>query len=233
MKYLFLLPLLCCISSFQVLGLDSELVYSKEQEMSFLKKFDQVQEQTITVISNFTEKKELTLLDQPVISQGILYYKRPNQILWEYQKPDIKKFLLTGDHLLSYYPKEKRAEQISIKRFRSHVFKFFCIGQLSEDLRDYYKMEVSNSHNAKNVLMTLWPKKRKLKKRIDHLKLWIDRDVHQLTRLQYVEVDGDQTTIDFNNLRVNREIPPSTFQIDLPADVEVKREFTEFSSDEK
>lgn len=233
MKYLVLLPFLCCMSSFQVLGLDSDQLYSKEQEISFLKKFDQVQEETITMISNFTEKKELTLLDKPAISHGILYYKRPNQILWEYQKPDIKKFLLTGDHLLSYYPKEKKAEQISIKRFRSHVFKFFCIGQLSKDLKDYYKMEVSNNQNQKNVLMTLWPRKRKLKKRIDHLKLWIDRDVHQLTRLQYVEVDGDKTTINFDNLRVNSEIPPSTFQIDLPADVEVKKEFTEFSHSEK
>jgi outer membrane lipoprotein carrier protein len=230
MKHAVLLALLCCLTPSQMAGTIGSQVYSKEQEASFLKKFDQVQEETITMISDFTEKKELTLLDQPAVSQGVLYYQRPNQILWEYQKPDSKKFLLTGDRLLSYYPEEKKAEQISIKRFRSHVFKFFCIGQLSKDLKDYYKIEVSNSQNSKNILMTLWPKKRKLKKRIDHLNLWIDRKALQLTQLQYVEVDGDKTTIRFDNLQINKDIPSSIFQIELPEDVEVKKRFTEFSN---
>ncbi len=231
MKHVVFLGLFCFLSTSQLEGKIDSHLFNKEQEASFLKSFDQVQEETVTIISNFTEKKELTLLNKPVVSQGVLYYKRPNQILWEYQKPDIRKFLLTGDNLLSYYPKEKKAEQTSIKRFRSHVFKFFCIGQLSKDLKDYYKIEVSNSQKAKNVLMKLWPKKRKLKKRIDHLKLWIDRESYQLTQLQYIEVDGDKTTISFDRLQINEEVPSSTFQIDLPADVEVKKEFTEFSND--
>lgn len=208
-------------------------MYSKEQQTSFLEKFDQVQEKTNTLISNFTERKELTLLNKPAISHGVFYYQRPNQILWEYQRPEVKKFLLTGNTLLSYYPKEKKAEQISIKRFRKHVFKFFCIGQLSKDLKDYYKIEVSDNHNPKNVLMTLWPKKRKLKKRIDHLKLWIDRDQYQLTKLQYVEVDSDKTTITFDKLQINAEVPSSAFEIDLPADVEIRKKLTEFSNDQE
>lgn len=212
-------------------GKASQQIYNKEQETSFLKKFDQAQEKTNTIISNFTERKELTLLNGPAISHGVFYYMRPDQILWEYQQPDVKKFLLTKDTLLSYYPKEKKAEQINIKRFRKHVFRFFCIGQLSKDLSDYYEIELSDNHHSKNVQMTLRPKKRKLKKRIDHLTLWIDRDQYQLTKLQYVEVDGDKTTITFDKLQVNAKVPSSAFEIDLPADVEIRNELTEFSDD--
>ncbi len=209
------------------------LVYDKEQEEVFLKKFDQIQQETNTIVSKFTEKKELKLLDKPVISMGIFYYMKPNQILWEYQKPKLKKFLLTGNILLSYYPEEKKAERINIKRFSEQVFKFFCIGQLSEDLKDYYKIRISNSSDSKDVIMTLIPKKRRLKKRVFHLKLWIDRKTFQPCQLQYVEVDKDITTITFEKMEVNVEIPAPTFEINLPSDVEIKEEFTEFLNSKK
>lgn len=230
-KYVIFLSLFCSLSLSFIEGDTKHTVYNKEQEATFFKEFDQAQSKTNTIVSQFIEKKELTLLDSPVVSRGVFYYRKPNQILWEYHEPDVKKFLLTGKILLSYYPKEKKAEQINIKRFSGHVFKFICIGQLSKDLKNYYKMEISNSRDSKEVLMTLIPKKRKVKKRIDHLKLWIDRKTFQLSQLQYVEVDGDRTTITFEKVQVNAEVPASTFEIDLPSDVEISEKFTEFLND--
>lgn len=232
MSYLFLLSILVLFGPSMTEATIKHSIYNKQQKEAFLKQFDKVQQHMETIISHFIEKKELKLLDKPVISRGKFYYRKPNHILWEYEKPHLKKFLLTGNILLSYYPEEKKAEQVNIRRFSSHLFRFFCIGQLSRDLKDYYKIEISNSPDSKDVLMTLIPKKRKWKKKLKHLKVWIDRKTFQFSQLQFTEMDGDQTTLIFKKMNINSDLPASIFEIHLPPDVEIKNELTGFLNDQ-
>ncbi|MEW5807385.1 MAG: outer membrane lipoprotein carrier protein LolA [Acidobacteriota bacterium] len=216
--------------SYGLLGTEEKhTIYTDEQTEAFFKKFDFVQKETKTIQATFVEKKELKLLEEPVVSKGRFYFTSPSQALWEYQNPEEKTFLLTKNDLISYYPKEKKAEKVNIKRFSGQVFKFFAVGQISKDLKDYYNIEVSNNNNSKKIIMTLRPKKRRAKKRVDVVRIWIDKTTLQPYQIQYVEMDGDKTTLTFDNLKINEEISAEIYKLNIPPDVEIKEGFSEFS----
>src|SRR5206468_2156784 len=62
-----------------------------------LDQWDRKQQESVTLVASFTERKDLKLLAKPVISHGEFYYSRPNHVRWEYKEPDHKVYVITED----------------------------------------------------------------------------------------------------------------------------------------
>ena len=196
-----------------------------------LRRFDEVQAQVRTMTANFTETKELRLLRDPVVSKGKFYYTRPNDVLWEYTDPTPKAFLISRDELLAYYPEEKRAEKLDISRYQSRLLKVFGIGQVSEDLKKYYELSLSEPGPRQGIYeLILSPRRRMVRKRIEEVRFWIDSKSFLPLRMQYFEKDGDKTTLAFDDTQVNGVIDEATYRIDLPPDVKIQNTFTGLGS---
>src|SRR5712675_660762 len=58
-----------------------------------LDQWDRKQQESVTLVASFTERKDLKLLAKPVISHGEFYYRRPNHVRWEYKEPDHKVYV--------------------------------------------------------------------------------------------------------------------------------------------
>ena len=202
------------------------------QEMleTVLRQFDKSQESTNTLIAAFTEIKELHMLREPVRSHGYFYYSKPNRVKWEYQVPDSKIYLLTEDRYVAYYPEEKRAEKVNIQRYSAKLFRAFGIGQTTKELKKYYTIQLAEFSDRENTyLLNLNPKKRRIQKRIETLKIWLDDETFLPVRMAYLEPDGDTTLLSFDRVVVNPEILDSRYQISLPSDVTVTNSFSGIS----
>lgn len=199
----------------------------EERLRTILAGFDAAQENTETLVASFQEKKNLQMLKEPVESSGSFYYSRPNRVKWEYRKPESKIYLLTEDSYMAYYPEQKRAEKVNVQRYSSKLFRAFGIGQTTSELKKYYDIELAeDSGLSGSYLMVLLPKKRRIQKRIETLKIWINEDTFLPVQMEYQEPDGDSTVLTFNGIRVNQEILASRFQINLPNDVTVTDSFS-------
>ena len=56
-----------------------------------LKAWDRTQQETTTLVANFTERKELKLLAKPVLSKGEFYYQSPNRARWATTGPHVRR----------------------------------------------------------------------------------------------------------------------------------------------
>jgi outer membrane lipoprotein-sorting protein len=190
-----------------------------------LSQFDATQATTQTLTASFTERKDLSILKEPIVSKGRFYFTKPDDVLWQYTEPDPRYFLISKDELLAYYPTKKRAQKVSLAFFHDRLLKILAIGQPSAALRKYYEISLEEEANdiADTSLLILSPRKRSVKKRIADVRLWISRGSALPVRMQYTEPDGDTTTITFEDVRFNPEIAASTYQIEIPKDVEIRR----------
>jgi len=196
-----------------------------------LEKFDAAQSGIRTLMADFTESKQVALLREPVISKGKFFYTNPNDVLWEYLDPTPRIFLIRREELLAYYPIEKRAEQLGIKRYHSRLLKVLGIGQVSKDLMKYYEVSLDPSSSAAgNYELVLSPRKRIVKKRISEVRIWVDEKTFLPVQMRYEEDDGDLTTISFKDIQLNKTIDEAIYRIDLPDDVKVERTFTGLGS---
>lgn len=200
-----------------------------------LEAFDAAQRATTTIVAGFTEKKDLKLLERPVLSRGEFYYNRPNQVRWEYLDPDHRVFVITEDLYVAYYPALKRAEEVPIKKFVGRrLFRFIGLGQSIEELGKEYEFRLAPQSDLPGAhLLILTPRKKRMRERMAEMKIWVDTETSLPRQLRYTEVDGDSTLLTFHDVRTNVEIAASRFHIEFPKDVVVSETFNGFSLGEQ
>lgn len=200
---------------------------AKERLKAVLNGFDRAQENTKTLIAAFQETKTLQLLTDPVESSGYFYFSKPNRVKWEYREPETKVYLLTEDSYTAYYPEQKRAEKVNVRHYSAKLFRAFGIGQTTSELKKYYDIHLADSSDRENTfLLVLLPKKRRIQKRIETLRIWVDDQSFLPVQMEYLEPDGDSTLLGFDRILINQEIQASRYQIKIPSDVTVTDYFS-------
>jgi outer membrane lipoprotein carrier protein len=196
-----------------------------------LQKFNERQQAVQSLTATFTERKDLSLLAKPVVSNGTFLYAKPARIKWEYSAPEPRVFLITEDRFVAYYPNQKRAEEVPLSKLAGRrVFRVFGIGQTSEDLEKFFEISQAQPGEEKDCfLLVLTPKRRRVKDRLQLVRFWVDGKTYLPRKLEYLESDGDSTLLTFANIRLNPEIAEARFNVDIPKDVQISSTFSGFS----
>ncbi len=196
-----------------------------------LKRFNESQQSVASLTASFTERKNLSLLAKPLLSNGTFLYSRPSRIKWEYTEPEPRVFLITEDRFIAYYPNQKRAEEVPLSKLAGRrVFRVFGIGQTAEDLGKFFDITQDDPGDEKGAyLLILTPKRQRVKDRLQRVRFWVDARTFLPRKLEYVESDGDSTLLSFNNIRLNPEIAEARFNVNIPKDVPVSNTFSGFS----
>jgi len=198
-----------------------------------LVRFNEAQSSIETLQATFVERKEISLLKEPVVQRGTFYHARPQLYLWDYRAPKPKQVLLTSELLLAYYPDINRAEEVNVRRWTKKIRRYLQVGSDLDELRQDYDISLGTpevNDLAGTHLLILVPRARKLKRRLDDIQIWIDGETGLTRRVAYQETKGDRTVFTFDDIRLNREIDPDRFEIDLPKNVQMGSTFSGFAS---
>lgn len=188
-----------------------------------IKKVQEQQKKTNTLQASFRQEKELALLAKPEVSTGTFVYSRPNNVLWTYDAPKRVQMVIAGGILTTYYPELGKAERIDVQRFEDRIFKYMGASGAIDELARYFDFTFTNAKSKPVFVLDLTPKNRAVSKRVQHIKIWIDKETYLTNKIEYVEGDGDITRYEFTNIRVNDPVPPSKFAIALPSNVRVEQ----------
>jgi outer membrane lipoprotein carrier protein len=188
-----------------------------------VKKLQEQQKRTNTLQAEFRQEKELALLAKPEVSSGNFTFSKPNNVLWSYDAPKRVQMVIAGGTLTTYYPDLAKAEKIDVKRFEDRIFKYMGASGAIDELARYFDFTFTNTPSKPEFVLDLKPKTRTVAKRVQRIKLWIDKKSYLTNKIEYVEGDGDITRYEFKNIRLNEPVPSSRFALTLPANVRVEQ----------
>jgi len=195
---------------------------------SVLERFDQVQASIRTLSAEFVETTSSPLLQAPIISEGRFYLTKPDSIRWEYTSPEPMRFVIAHDQYTGYFPSQNRAERRDIRRWREQLFRFFGVGQGSEELSRFYDLNLvgANDDVPGTYLMVLEPKKRRARKRVEDVRFWLDAETLLPRRVAYETKDGHARVIEFTDVSLNPDLSASIYDVDLPPNVKITDGFS-------
>ena len=188
-----------------------------------IKKVQEQQQKTQTLQADFRQEKELALLSKPEVATGTFIYSKPNNVLWSYDAPKRVQMLITSGKLTTYYPELNKAETLDVARFQDRIFKYMGATGAIDELSRYFDFTFTNKPSEAAYLLDLKPKTGAVAKRVQRIKLWIDKKSYLTTRIEYIEGDGDTTKYEFSHLRVNEPVAQSRFVLNLPPNVHVEQ----------
>lgn len=188
-----------------------------------IKHVQELQKKTMTMQADFRQEKELALMARPEVSTGTFVYSRPSNVLWTYAAPKRVQMVIADGMMTTYYPELGKAERIDVKRFEDRIFKYMGASGAIDELARYFDFTFTDSKSKPVYVLDLTPKNRAVSKRVQRIKLWIDKKTYVTTKVEYVEGDGDVTRYEFTNIRINEPVPPSKFALSLPSTVKVEQ----------
>ena len=185
--------------------------------------FDRVQAGIRTLSAVFVESTTSQLLKEPILSRGRFYLTKPSSVLWEYTEPEEMRFVVANDEYVGYFPQRKKAERSDIRRFSDRIFRIFGLGQTSAELSKFYdiRLEDPGPDMKGTKLLVLEPTKRRVRKRVERVRFWVADATYLPVRFELQGRDGYSRVIQFRDVRVNPEIAPGLYVVDIPRGVTV------------
>jgi outer membrane lipoprotein-sorting protein len=196
-----------------------------------LRDFDRVQESIRTLRASFTETTRSTLLKEAIVAKGTVCLTKPDAVRWEYSVPEEMRFIIANDEYTGYFPQRKQAERRDIHRWREQLFRVLGLGQVSAELATFYdiRLEDPAAGDGATYLLVLDPRKKRVRKRMEAVRFWIDASSYLPRRVEYSGKNGSTRLIEFDRFEVNPELSAALYSMELPPDVEVTQGFSALS----
>ena len=177
------------------------------QKNEVIEKITKSSEDMSTMQGDFTQVKEMSFMDEKITFEGLMYYKKPNKIRWEYTKPN--KYVFSSDgQKISMGDKSMPAN--SSKMF-SEITKVMATGISGRGLVNSPDFDTQFMVGKDDYQIILNPKKKEIKDLFSAIQVYIEKADNRIRSVELIEKGGDKTTITLKNVKVNAAIDDKLF----------------------
>ncbi len=165
-----------------------------------------------TIKSEFTQEKNLALLNEKVISKGRFLFKKQNKVRMEYVTPFSYLMVINGDRVMIRDQQKSSSFSARSNRLFTLINNIIidCVqGTILENKQFTYEVFVTKS----GYMIKLVPVKKELKEFFEHIHVYIHSSDYTVQKFDLVEPGGDNTLITFHNKEINAIIADSYFNV--------------------
>lgn len=184
---------------------------STSEQKEFKVKVQKTAQNTQTIVSDFTQIKHLSVLDNDISSTGKLVFKAPNLVKWEYLKPYQNTAIFRDNQL--FVTNEGKRDEIDLssnKLFRS--LNMLIVNSIKGDMFDESQFDLSYFKSDMGYLVKFVPKDKRMKKFIASFELKFSNATAEVEEVKLLEPNDDYTLIIFQNRKVNTKVAETAFK---------------------
>lgn len=178
---------------------------------AFKKKLSDMSQSISTIVCDFVQEKYLVVLSEKIISKGQFYFKKENNIRWEYTTPYRYLIIINNDQLYIREDKTQKQYDLQSSKMLQEMSRFISSCIQGDILKKDDEYAVEYFETTKDYYVKLIPRSVKMKQMLNELDIWIDKNDFTVSALKMVESEMDYTRIVFMNKKMNTEIPLEKF----------------------
>jgi outer membrane lipoprotein-sorting protein len=199
-----------------------------------VERFDAAQGRVATLQAPFTLTIRRAMLRTPTVTRGTLYLQESDFAHFAFAPPEDLVLHLTPKALVSYSPSEGAAQELKIGIIKNANRKFLGLGQKLSYLGDYFKISLGDGRDVPGtLLLTLEPRSLSVRRRMQVVLIWVDRETYLPRQINWVERSGDAWLLELGPLVTNQPLPASVTGFKLPPGIPVRDEFSFFATRKK
>jgi outer membrane lipoprotein carrier protein len=168
-----------------------------------------------TLAGQFTQRTRVKLFKQELTAKGLVYFRKPRQIRWEYLEPDPSVMILDGNHAQLRAPGNPPQDfdldkDATMRAIFDQLLTWLGPGSLAKARDDY---QLATGGTAAAPLLILTPKLASAVGRaFARIELRLDGKSWTMRSILLVEKNGDEKEIVFNHLQRNAPLPKDAFK---------------------
>jgi outer membrane lipoprotein-sorting protein len=177
----------------------------------FKSKLEEMSKSIQSITSDFVQEKNLVVLSEKIISRGVFFFRKENNIRWEYTLPYRYLIVISNGQLFTRDDRNQKLYDIESNRMFQEMNRFIsgCIqGDILRNEKDY---STEYFESSSQYFVKLVPRAEKMKEMLNEVQIWFDRKDLTVSGLKMIESGEDYTKIDFINKKLNTDIPLEKF----------------------
>lgn len=206
-----LLLLICCFSL--ILARAQYPGYKPLAKIDeFKRQFSNAAQATQSIQCEFVQDKNLSMMDDKIVSNGKFWFKRENKVRMEYHKPSYYLLVINGNDIKTKDgQKENKVSAKSNKVFEQvNKMMIDCVQGTALDSKSF---TAKLFEGPQSYLVELTPVVKNLMGIFKTINLTVDKKDHSVVRIDMREQSGDNTLITFQHKQVNVNIPDALFSV--------------------
>jgi outer membrane lipoprotein-sorting protein len=195
-------------------------VFSQESKETFVKdpsklieRINLFSQKTTTITADFTQVKEMSFMEEKVMSAGRFYFKKDKQLRWEYTEPFKYVIILNSDRMRIIDEGKSRDFEAGSNRMFMEISAVMT-GMVNGTLLNSSQFNTTWSEAALYYKAELIPTGTTMKDYLARIEMKINKEDYSVEELKMFERSGDYTQIIFSNKKFNETIPAEIFRLD-------------------
>jgi outer membrane lipoprotein-sorting protein len=164
-----------------------------------------------TMKCDFVQTKELSFMNDHVVSKGKMYYKSENKIRWEYSEPYEYVFSMDGKSVNMSSGEKTNKIPIKASRMFTEISNLMIGGISGSGLINSKDFTAKFRVGASDYEIILTPLKKEIKNMFSDIQLSVDKLENRIKTIVMTEKNGDRTIINLKNIRINTKINDEIF----------------------
>ncbi|MDR2410947.1 MAG: outer membrane lipoprotein carrier protein LolA [Bacteroidales bacterium] len=161
----------------------------------------------------FVQKKTSTLFSEQAVSKGILFYKSPDFLRWQYTEPNPLVLIFRENNA---FIQNEKGTFINSNKMLKQLGNLIISNINGKGLTDNgnFKIDYYANENDKSILwIKLTPVAKRLKEMYTSIQIKIATVDYLAMEIIMEEISGDKTTITFSDKKINIIISDNQFSI--------------------
>ncbi len=186
----------------------SFVIFSQEMQpitntVDFEKNLKDAAEKIQSVESNFRQEKFMKVFSEKMVSTGMFYYRKPNKISLQYDKPMQYTVTINGDKLQTVTGGKKTTVNLGSNKMMAQMrglIEASMIGNISALGKEY---DLQYFQSDSEYFVKISPTSKAIKAYIKEIGITFDRQTMEVRRLRMTENNDDYTDYIFTNSQYN------------------------------
>lgn len=202
--------LLAMMTSWPLLG---QTKLTAEQQKQIIEKIDQTASAMTGMQSDFVQTKRMKLLSKEMQSKGVMYFKRPNKLRWQYTAPYDYTFILNGDKVQIKSSKSTKNIDVQGNKMFRQITNIILNSVTGGSLKSSSDFTVEVYKKDNTYFAKLYPKKKELKQLYQVIEIYFDSALTMVNSVRMVEKTGDETRVNLINTKLNIAVDEKMFAV--------------------
>ncbi|HEV2491634.1 MAG TPA: outer membrane lipoprotein-sorting protein [Terriglobia bacterium] len=173
-----------------------------------------------TLSADLEYTKVTVVVDDKSTERGQIFYAKGKspQMLIDFKQPDPKTILMKRNRAEIYLPKINQVDEYNLEKHSELVQQFLLLGFGTEagELEKAYTVKLTGEEDIggnTTAVLELTPRKESVAAQLAKVQLWISEESWLPVQQKFIEPSGDYLLTRYTAVKVDRELPSSTFEI--------------------
>ena len=202
--------LLTCLSALSVMG---QTKLTSEQEKQVLAKMDQSSNALRSLQCDFVQSKRMKILSKEMQSKGILYFKKPDKIRWQYTSPYDYTFIMNGDKVQIKSAKTTKSIDIQGNKIFRQISTIILNTITGGGIKNSSDFNVELYKSGDIYLAKMQPKKKEVKQVYSSIEVYFNSALTMVDTIKMIEKSGEYTVVKLVTPKINAAINESVFKV--------------------